>query len=248
VLVRSETGKSTFLGILSQNNHIPNIPPICPTDPKCDWILRNIDFEQWELPDGPPVLWLLGPPKHGMAEVSSHVVGKEKQKARNVFYFFCSTAEKESLVTSFAHSLLHHILNNSGDDQAKAITDTYIRTLLYAILRRDSDFPKKTITEIIDAAQRNEPLEALAEAILYIKEIIEISIVIEGIDKLGQQGVRFLETFCEHMKTVNSKFKALLAYELHRDENMVVTPPCIEYDKERQGLGPAVQPGIQLTG
>ncbi|KAF8536342.1 hypothetical protein BDD12DRAFT_890425 [Trichophaea hybrida] len=235
----SETGKSTFLGLLSQSNHTSKIPPICPTDPKFNWILKNIDFKQWELPDGPPVLWLLGPPDHGMTEVSSHIVGEEKKKARNVFYLFCSTIEKDSLVTIFAHSILHHILNNSGDDQAKTIVNIFVRTLLYAILRRDSHFqeedsPRRTMDKIIDAAQGHEPLEALRQAISGIEEISEMSIIIDGIDKLEHEGVRFLEILCQHMKIINPKFKALLAYQLDRNEEIVVTPPCIEYDKERQ--------------
>ncbi|KAF8532761.1 hypothetical protein BDD12DRAFT_785326, partial [Trichophaea hybrida] len=251
------TEKSAFLGLLppmtNQDERISKIAPIQHNDPKLYWIFQDIDFKDWESTNRSQVLWLFGPPDRGITEVSSHFVSLAKQKASQtegaVFYFFCSMLEMErSVATIFTNSVLRHILNGSGDDQAKKIVSTFLSTLLDKVLERDkSRFRKEdssttTAKKILDASD-SELLEALTKAVDEVKEIQETSIIIDRIDILRKEGAQFLEKFCSQA-IINPKFKALLTCRSDPHiQDMVVEVfsveykerrLCIEYDKERQ--------------
>ncbi|KAF8245707.1 hypothetical protein K440DRAFT_603411 [Wilcoxina mikolae CBS 423.85] len=69
-----------------------------------------------------------------------------------------------------------------------------------------------------------------------MKTIPDTPIVIEGIDKIGPEGSRFLTRFCSN-STVSPKPKVLLTCRQDPDiKEIIVGVPCIiiEYDKERQ--------------
>jgi hypothetical protein len=246
--VEPQTEKSTFLGLLpmtNQGEHISKAASLHRNDPKLYWIFKDIGFKDWESEDSPQVLWLFGPPNRGMADASLHLARERTSRTEKglVFYFFCSIMERESSVsTTFTYSFLRHILNGSGDCQAKLITSTFLKSLLLEILRREpsrfqkKDTPGTTLKNVLDASD-GELLKALTEAVFDIKGIQEASIIIDGIHNLGKEGAYFLKKFCEHMKTT-PKFKALLTCS--SDPNMrgiVDGMPYIEYDKERKGLG-----------
>ena len=247
--VEPQTEKSTFLGLLpmtDQGEHISKTASLHRNDPKLYWIFKDIGFKDWETEDNPQVLWLFGPPDRGMADASLHLARERTSRTEKglVFYFFCSTMERESSVsTTFTYSFLRHILNGSGDYQAKLITTTFLKSLLLEIFRREpsrfeeKDTPGTTVKKILDASN-GELLEALTEAVFDIKDIQEASIIIDRVDKLGKEGAYFLKRFCEHIMKTTPKFKVLLTCS--SDSNMrgiVDGMPYIEYDKERKGLG-----------
>ena len=229
----------------NQGKHISKTASLHRNDPKLYWIFKDIGFKDWESADSPPVLWLFGPPNRGMTDASLHLARERTSRTEKglVFYFFCSTMERESSVsTTFTYSFLRHILNGSGDYQAKSITTTFLKSLLLEILRREpsrfqeKDTPGTTVKKILDASN-GELLKALTEAVFDIKDIQEASIIIDGVDKLGKEGAYFLKRFCEHIMRTTLKFKVLLTCLLGPDIRSIVDGmPYIEYDKERKGL------------
>ncbi|KAF8538316.1 hypothetical protein BDD12DRAFT_794098, partial [Trichophaea hybrida] len=241
--IAPQTEKSVFLGLLppmtSQDKYIS---PVNPDDPKLCWIFQDINFKDWESTVGSQVLWIFGPPDRGITEVASHFVGLTKRNASGaVFYFFCSMLEREtSVVTTFAHSVLHHILNSSSDNQARSIVTTFLSTLLHKILERnqwhfrEEDSSVITVKKILDTSSGGELLRALTETVVKIETILDTTLIIDGIDKLGKEGAQFLEKFCSQA-IVSPKFKALLTCRPDPHIKEIVNGVlCIEYDKERQ--------------
>jgi len=221
-----------------------HILPIDPDDPKLYWIFRDEDFVRWKSEVHPQVLLLLGGPLScRMAAISSHIA---HQETGAVFFFSCSS----DLATTFAHSILRHILEVSDDHQAKSITTTFLSTLLDVILQTDPRHFQNgdsitTMKKILDAPD-SEHFEALTKAVEQVNEILETTIIIDGIDKLGEHGVQFIEKFCSQ-PIISPKFKLLFTCRPDRHTTKLVAEVlriqpkerqrCIEYDKERQGLG-----------
>ena len=244
-----------FLGLLPpMTNQDEHISPVNPDDPKLYWIFQDINFKDWES-DGSQVLWIFGPPDHGLTEVASHTIGLKKGNASGaVFYFFCSMLEREtSVATAFTTSVLHHILNGSSDNKAKSIVTTFLSILLHKILERDQwhfreeDSSVITVKKILDTSLGSELLRALTETIVKIETIPDTPLIIEGIDKLGKEGAQFLEKFYSKA-IVSPKFKALLTCRTDPHIKEIVDGVlCIEYDKERQGLGTSYPLAVSLT-
>lgn len=244
--VEAQAEKSTFLGLLPLAKPDTHISPINPDDPKLYWIFRNEDFIRWKSEDYPQVLLLCsGPPGCRMTDISSHIANQETNGA--VFYFCCNSAS----ITIFAHSVLRHILKVSDDPQAKSITTTFLSSRLHKILKQGPlhfhDGDLTTIMTKILNAWGGDLLEALTKAVTQIKKINETSIIIDGIDKLGEEGAQFLEKMCSQA-IFSPKFKVLLTCQPGpHTENLVAKVPCIEYDKERQGLGTFYPPVVSLS-
>ncbi|KAF8537671.1 hypothetical protein BDD12DRAFT_930582, partial [Trichophaea hybrida] len=136
--------------------------------------------------------------------------------------------------------MLHHILDGSGDNQARSIVSTFLSTLLHKILERDQwrfreeDSSVITVEEILNASSGGELLRALTETVVKIETIPDTPLIIDGIDKLGKEGVQFLEKFCSQA-IISPKFKALLTSRPDPHIKEIVDGMlCIEYDKERQ--------------
>jgi hypothetical protein len=154
-----------------------------------------------------------------------------------------------SVATTFTNSVLHHILNGSGDSQARSIVTTFLSSLLHKILERDQwhfreeDSSVITVEEILKASSGRELLSALTETVVKIETIPDTPLIIDGIDKLGKEGAQFLEKFCSQ-----AKFKALLTCRPDPHIKEIVDGVlCIEYDKERQGLGTSYPLVVSLT-
>ncbi|KAF8533665.1 hypothetical protein BDD12DRAFT_473820 [Trichophaea hybrida] len=244
--LEAQTEKSTFLGLLpmtNQDEYISKIDPIHRDSPKLYWIFKNIDFEHWESADSSQMLWVFGPHDHGVTAASSYIIDLAKEGASQtkgvVFYFFCSAVEKSSVATNFTHTFLRHILNGSEDVQAKSIATTFLSTLLRNILLRDSSrFHKEdssitTVKKILNALD-GELLEALTEAVVHIREVQEASIIIDGIDKIGQEGASFVNRYLQKTKAI-PKFKAFVTSQPDPYIKAIVNGlPCIEYNQERK--------------
>ncbi|KAF8542374.1 hypothetical protein BDD12DRAFT_876727 [Trichophaea hybrida] len=250
-MIGPQTEKSVFLGLLPpMTNQDEHISTVNPDDPKLYWIFQDIDFKDWlegfhtigEATDSSQVLWIFGPPNRGITEVASHIVGLTKGNASGAgFYFFCSMLEREtSVATTFTTSVLHHILNSSGDNQARSIVTTFLSTLLHIILERnhwhfrEEDSSAITVEKILNASFGGELLRALTEAVVKIETIPDTPLIIDGIDKLGKEGAQFLQRFCSQA-IISPKFKALLTCRPDPHIKEIVDGVlCIEYDKERQ--------------
>lgn len=245
--------KGTFLSFLSpanQDDYISRVTSIYPSDPKLYWIFKNIDYTYWDEADDAQVLWLLGPSDRGMTEVLSYKINLEKkggsQPRSSMFYFLFSALGKGASATkTFIHSFLCYILSNSEDDQAKDIVATFLRSLLLQKLCKNSssfgelDSLDATVTlkSILDTSSSGL-LEALVTIVNNIKVMRETSIIIDGIDKIGPEGAFFLTKFCSQMIKASPKFKALLTSLPNSDvKEKIDGLPCIEYDKERKGIG-----------
>jgi hypothetical protein len=248
-LVVAKLETNSFLDLLlpmtDHVEHISKTSSIDPDDPKLYWILRNADFKIWESADNSQVLWLFGgPPGCSMTGVSSFIAKQEASRRNDeVFYFSCSK-EGSDAITTFTHSVLRHILNGSEPRPAKSIIKTFLSTLLFKIIQRDRQRFKDgrssviTVEEILKA-EGGGLLEALTEAVVEMKTIPDTPIVIDGMDKIGPDGARFLTRFCSH-PTPSPKPKVLLTCRLDPNiKEMAAGVPCfiLEYDKERQGLG-----------
>jgi len=232
----------------NQDEHISPINnlPINPDDPKLCWIFHDEDFIWWNSERSPQVLWLFdGPSGCRMSDFLSHIAN---EATGAVLYLSCSSV---STTTTFAHSILRHILEISDDRQAKLITTTFLGTLLRKILfrrpsyLREEDSSITTVEKILDASA-SKLLEALMDSVVQMKEFQETSIFIDQIDKLNEEEARFLEKFSSQA-VIGPKFKVL--FTCQSDPNIkkrVAEGLCIEhkerqrsieYDKERQGLG-----------
>ena len=160
-----------------------------------------------------------------------------KQATGTVFYFSCNLVT----IPTFAHSILHHFLNVSDDRQAKSIIITFLSTLLHKILQRDpfhfQDGDSSTTVANALYALGGELLEALTKAVDQVKDIQVTSIIIDGIDKLGKEGAQFLKRFCsQQITSLKLKVQLVCQWDVHI-QILGTGVHCIEYDKERQGLG-----------
>jgi hypothetical protein len=143
---------------------------------------------------------------------------------------------------AFVYGFLRHIINGSGDAQAKSIATSFLRFALDIILQAGGEqfqelgTPGATAREILNASGDNL-LGALGVTITEMKEMHRASIVIDGIDKMGQEGARFVKNYCLHMKEIAPDFKALLTSKPKLDIKRIADGMLsIEYDKERLGM------------
>jgi hypothetical protein len=237
----------TFLDLLQpmtdQHEHISKKWSIDPNDPMLYWILRDADFRAWESANNSQVLWIFGgPPGCAITGVSSHIAKQQASRRDGaVFYFSCSMDDSHD-VTGFTHFILRHILDCSNSLQANLIIKAFLSNLLQKILERDqSCIPEDgsstlTVEKILNASG-GELLEALTDAVGEIKSIQDMMIIIDGMDEIWQDMARFFQKFCSKMMK-SSTFKALFTCRQDPDiKKMVDGVPCIDYDKERHGLG-----------
>ncbi|KAF8535368.1 hypothetical protein BDD12DRAFT_893133 [Trichophaea hybrida] len=245
-LLELQTKKSTFLGLLSivnQEVHMSEIPPIHPSGPKLFWIFENIDYKDWQSPDGPQVLWLSGPPNCGMTGVASHTTDHAKRSVStqgNVWYFFCSAASSgSSIAAAFIHTLLHQIIACSSEAKAQSIANAFLGTLLLDRSHygrqhlEEIDSSNQTVKDILEA--QDGVLWEAFNAVVGMIEIQELSLIIDGFDKVGPVGAKCIENLCLHLMETTQKFKALLTSRPSSELNKISYGMlCIEYDKERK--------------
>src|SRR4051812_18270865 len=110
-----------MLSVLDQDEHMRTMSPLDQGHPMFYWIFRNMDFLQWNS-DKFPVLWVSGLPERNIHQVSSYIVGQEKDRTLKadhfVLYFFCSSAiGNGSAFTYFVHTLLNQIVYCSPMDK-----------------------------------------------------------------------------------------------------------------------------------
>jgi hypothetical protein len=242
-----------FLGLLSvvdQEEHKSTIPSLDCEQPNFFWVFRNIDFEQWLSASCSQVLWLSGPLRCSIHQISSYIVDKTSETQHSVLYFFCSTASKEkSIAVIFVHTLLYQIVCSSPLDKKLSVVRTFLHTLVEQVLKRDpTSDPELSLFKVEDSLDTtmkkilNGPIGELWDAlqtILADEYKQELSIIIDGLDKVEHQKVEFIKGVCEfikHLQERNLTVKALLTSRPQAEIKEVLDGlPFIEYDKERKG-------------
>jgi hypothetical protein len=177
--------------------------------------------------------------------------GSEEEADTSGFNIICSG--EDATTTTFIYEFLRLVMNGSGDSQAKSIAKCFFSAALRMILRRDEgkfqkpEPPETTAGKILDASEA-ELLEALGLSILKIKAIHGTSVVIDGIDKVGPQGARFIGTYCSHMRKIGSNFRALITGQPDPNIKRIATGMlCIEYDEERKGVATPFSLAVGLS-
>jgi ankyrin repeat domain-containing protein 50 len=255
-----------FLQILSaidQEEHKSTISSLDCDQPKFYWIFKNMDFKQLDAASS-QVLWLSGPPECDIHHASSYIVDLAKKKTsetrRSVLFFFCSTAVREkskSIIAVFVHTLLYQIIYCSPMDKKIPIIKSFLHTLLEAILEREratywepsrfkqEDSSDTTIKKILEASPKD--LWDSLKTVLADEQKRELSIVIDGLDKVERQKDEFIRgvlTFIVYLQERISKVKALLTSRPRGEIKEIFDELCIkydyiEYDRERKGLVPS---------
>jgi ankyrin repeat domain-containing protein 50 len=242
-----------ILSAADQEQHKSRIPSLSLNQPNLYWILKNADFEDWSSNTCSQVLWLSGPLKCNIDQVSSYVVDLEKEKAletqHSVLYFFCLTADTENPIVSFTHSLLYQIVCCLSSNEKAQTVRIFLHSLRDAILGKEQtsntklpqfkegDSPSATIKKVLDAEING--LWGALRAVLDSAHPHDLSIVIDGLDRVKHQKVEFIREvreLVEHLQGRTSKVKALLTSRPEAEIKEVLDGlPCIEYDKERKG-------------
>jgi hypothetical protein len=237
------------------DKHKSTIPPLDCSHPMFYWIFKNMDFVQWSSASYSQALWLSGPPERNIHQVSSYIVDREKNRVMNtqrlVLYFFCSAPIKgRPTVAVFIRTLLSQIVRSSPRDKRISIIRSFLRSLHAEIFEKGGsshwkeldlikgDSPNENIEKILQGPS-NE-LWAALRAVLADEKQRELLVVVDGLDKVEDQNVEFLEGvrgFVTHLLKETSKVKILLTSRPQAETKEVLNGlPCIEYDKERIGL------------
>ena len=213
-----------------------------------------MDFERWQRTTGSEVLWLSGPAECHISDASSYVVDLVKERPSQtqhlVLYFFCSTASAQALLAAtFVSTIIHQLASRIPQLTGKIIT-VFLRTLLDTILRdgllsdpgrsrfKTNDSAEATMKNILKTPSSGY-WGALRE-VLDIEREQELSLIIDGLDKVEHQKDNFIQELCafvEHLRGRPSTTRVLLTSQPQAGmKEMLGQLPSIEYDRERKGL------------
>ena len=241
-----------MLSAVDQEKHISTIPLLDRNHPGFYWIFRNVDYAQWN-DSCFQVLWLSGPPECNIHQVSSYVVGQEKDTALKtgclVLYFFCSaTTRRRSIAKDFVHTLLGQILYCSQVDERTSIIRGFLRSLLDEFSKmgavrnwiergfKEENSSQENIQKLLNGPV-NELLTALG-TVLSDEERRSL-VVVDELDKIEHDRGEFVKevhAFVKHIRGKNRKAKILLTSRpLDEIRDTFDGLPRIEHDRERKG-------------
>ena len=216
--------------------------------PRFYWIFRNMDYEQWRSAKGPRVLWLSGPAECGISEASSCIVDLAKETSaesqRSALYFLCSTGPaRVSIAVTFVSTIVSQLVCRSPELKGQ-VTNIFLQTLLNTIISEDNpkqcsfkwgDSVEATVKKILQAS--SEGYWGALRAVMGLEHKQEIYLVIDGLDKAGQEFIRGVHFFIESLQGCPSTIRILLTSRPQAELKQILGGvPCIEYDKERKGL------------
>jgi len=250
------------LSAVDQKEHMDTIPSLDCDNPEFYWVFRNVDFEEWSSATSSRVLWLSGPSQCNINQVSSYIVGREKNKAleanRFVLYFFCSTRLRRSIVAVFVHTLLKQIVCCSPADERILIVQNFLHSLLEEAFKnetspnwkqrgfKEEDSPERSIQNILNAPA-NELFTALV-AVLGDEQERCLSIIVDGLDKAQDQKGEFtkgIRKFVDNLHKPASEVKILLTSgPLGEIKDLFDGIPSIEHDMERNGSSASHEPRL----
>ena len=237
---------------VDQEGHKSRTDPSSCDQPGFYWIFKNTDFIRW-LSDSSEVLWLSGPAKTHLTDASSHIVDLVKESPPNaphlVLFFFCSTASAETSVTiTFVNTIIHQLVSHLPQGKEE-VTTAFLRSLLDTGLRGKSlsdPAPSRFRKDVSAEATAKEVLKvssdgywrALSAAIDVVHKQ-ELSLIIDGLDKIGDQKREFvteIRAFIEHLREKLPTTRVLLTSRPQAEIKDILSGlRNIEYDKERKG-------------
>ena len=242
------------LPAVDQEDYKSRTRPSSCDQPMFYWIFRNQDFDRWRHTSGVEVLWLSGPTECRISDASSHIVNLAKESypevQRSVLYFFCSTAPKKiPIAITFVSTAVRQLVCCSPKLKREIIT-VFLSTLLDSILGDESlSKPKVPLLNAGDSAEvmvkkiLKAPSDAYwsaLRAVLDIEQGVELSLIIDGLDKTENQGYGFIRELCvfiEHLREGPFTARVLLTSRPQAEiQDILGRLPSIEYDKERRGL------------
>ena len=245
------------LSVASQENHRALDLSLDYNQPKFHWIFRNIDYKKWNSASDSQVLWLSGLPKCNIRQVSSYIVDQEKNRAEKnrasgrehvVLHFFYSSEITRGSIA--VHTLLNQIVHCSPMDKRILIVRRFLHSLLEQTFEKEEapnwnqrgfseeDSPDTKIEKLLDASV--DGLWAALGAVLACEQGRELSIIIDGLEYIQYQRDKFIRgvsSFVEHLQQRTSTVKILLTSRpLAEIRDILDWLPCIEHDRERNGL------------
>ena len=243
------------LPAVDQEDYKSRTRPSSCDQPMFYWIFRNQDFDRWQHASGVEVLWLSGPTECRISDASSHIVNLAKESypevQRSVLYFFCSTAPKEIPVSiTFVSTTVRQLVCCSPKLKQEIIT-VFLSTLLSTLLKGNELLPKPKVSlfnaddsaEVIVKKILKAPSDAYwgaLRAVLDIEQGMELSLIIDGLDKTENQGYEFIRELCvfiEHLREGPFTARVLLTSRPQAAiKDILGRLSSIEYDKERRGL------------
>ena len=213
-----------------------------------------MDFEQWQHTTGSEVLWLSGPAAWDISDASSYIVdlGKEgpPRTQHLVLYFFCSSASAQApIAATFVSTIIHQLTSRMPQLTGKVIP-IFLHTLLDTILRDEPlSNPRRSrfkTNDSVEATMENilktpsSGYWGALRAVLDIAREQELSLIIDGIDKVERQKDSFIQelrAFVENLRGRPSITRVLLTSQSQTGMKEILGQlPSIEYDRERKGL------------
>ncbi|KAL7896637.1 purine and uridine phosphorylase [Trichoderma sp. TUCIM 5745] len=215
--------------------------------PNLHWVLKNIDFERWNLNEGPRVLCLMGHPSEAILEqLSSYVVGREKAAGYPVLLLLCSQLMTGTIVAEFLYIFLLELVSCSPDAQKAPIIRRFFSKLLQRLMDRDLEdweeekFNKEIFSKymktILKSAATKAILDSLKTAFDFEREkrllvVISNPDAIESVNKSNG----CILPLMQHLQQRRPHTKILVTSS---ERPKIITPfqdfLHIEYDRERQ--------------
>ena len=217
--------------------------------PRFYWIFRNMDYEQWCSAKGSQVLWLSGPAECGISDASSCIADLAKETSaeakHSALYFSCSTKPAQvSIAITFVSNIVSQLVC-CLPQLKEQVTNIFLHTLLSTILSDDNpkqssfkqgDSAEAIVKKILQAS--NEGYWSALRAVIGLEHEQELYLVIDRLDKAGQEFIRGVHFFIESLQECPSTIRVLLTSRPQAELQQILgRVPCIEYDKERKGLG-----------
>lgn len=217
-------------------------------DPEFHWALRNIDFKQWSLNEGPRVLFLTGhPSESNLNQLSSYVVGREKAAGCSVLPLFCSNMLSSTTIAKFLHICLLELVYSSPEAQRNLIIRSFFSKLLEVPrvkLSRDwnqNNFDKeiflKYMKTILESAAIMDLVSSLKTAFGSEKQrrLLVVISKLDAIESVDEPAGCVL-LLIKHLQQRNPNVKILLTSS-ERPENKTHLEDFLHimYDKERKG-------------
>ena len=213
-----------------------------------------MDFDQWHHTNGMEVLWLSGPADCRITDASFQIMDLAMEAypegQHSVLYFFCSTATRRIPITATFVSTIVRQLVRCLPKLKDEITTEFLRTLLDEIFGEELDFnpevPRFSADDLAEVAVKtilkasSDSYWSALGAVIDIGWEKELSLIIDGIDKVEDQKCEFVQkllTFIEHLRERPFTTKVLLTSRPQAEIREILGRlPSIEYDRERKGL------------
>ncbi|KAL7945324.1 putative kinesin [Trichoderma barbatum] len=248
-----------LLPMVERSQNTPAIPTLDPNDPKFSWLLRNIDYKTWKSNDGPVTLCLASSLAYQLSQVSSYIVGQNKNTNCPVIYFFCSHRENIEFDTGQSAkqnmplanilicTLFGQIVYLSPREKGVLVMRTFIKGLLQKAFVKKSiqnwtkyDFQKydlsTSLQNLLGNMTTSDLLTVFQKTLDYAKPQVSL-LVLDGIEKAYQGGrlLHLIEILINDLRRQNPNIKVLLAGPTLCDiKSLSQESLCIEQDKERR--------------